>query len=239
MQSENCFALTLSLSPGRAEVLLPHWNEPPNGEAATAMEIGLPLRGGEGTSFFRVGRTHRMVSQLHRWKTASPLPEGEGQGEGEGNLKPIPSPVRRARLSTRRKLRFPHELRFVPPHPGPLPWGEGEPTAALGGVWRARNPPARQICSRWESAGVRIRRNQIARIEPLNRSADWQSAVSRTPLHSVTAGPRRSSERSLVGNPPDSRRYSTANALPTASRRYGRLPTCATGGSWGASVSSN
>ncbi len=32
----------------------------------------------------------------------------------------------------------------------------------------------------------RFRRNQISRIEPLNRSADWQSAVSRIGNPAVT-----------------------------------------------------
>ncbi len=36
------------LSPGRGDLLLPHWKRSPNGEAAAAMENGLPLLGGEG-----------------------------------------------------------------------------------------------------------------------------------------------------------------------------------------------
>ncbi len=48
MQSEHCFALTLSLSPGRGDALLPRWKKSLDGEASAATEIGLPLLGGEG-----------------------------------------------------------------------------------------------------------------------------------------------------------------------------------------------
>src|SRR5579863_2762495 len=58
MHSEHCLALTLSLSPGRGDRLLPHWKKSPNGEASAAMENGLPLLGGEGRGegerFFRL-----------------------------------------------------------------------------------------------------------------------------------------------------------------------------------------
>jgi hypothetical protein len=59
-------------------------------------------------------------------------------------------------------------------------------------------------------AGVRIRRNQISRIEALNRSADWQSAVSR------------------IGNPHCSRRFmrqaDCQSAIQqVANLRYGRF----------------
>ncbi len=77
-------------------------------------------------------------------------------------------------------------------------------------------------------AGGEIRRNQISRIDHLNRSADWQSAVSRTPLHSVPSGPRRSSERSLVGNPRRPGRFQhpadCQSAIQlVANLRYGRF----------------
>ncbi len=48
MQSEYCLALTLSLSPGRGDRLLPYWKNPASGEAAAATVICLPLLGGEG-----------------------------------------------------------------------------------------------------------------------------------------------------------------------------------------------
>src|SRR5579863_9522518 len=48
MQLENCLALTLSLSPGRGDTLLPHWKKSPHDVASAAMENRLPLPGGEG-----------------------------------------------------------------------------------------------------------------------------------------------------------------------------------------------
>src|SRR5579863_10590488 len=48
MQSEYCLALTPALSPGRGDTLHPHWKKAPAGEVSAAMEIGLPLLGGEG-----------------------------------------------------------------------------------------------------------------------------------------------------------------------------------------------
>jgi hypothetical protein len=43
MQSEHCPALTLSLSPGRGDQLLPLWKNSRYGGASAAMENGLPL----------------------------------------------------------------------------------------------------------------------------------------------------------------------------------------------------
>jgi hypothetical protein len=117
MQLKYCLALKPAISPGREDRLLPHWKNSLNGEATAPMENGIPS------------------------------PWGRGKGEGEGNVEPIPSPVRRTRFSPGRKRSFHHGLRIVPPHPGPLPWGEGEPSAALSGAWRARNPPVRRIRS--------------------------------------------------------------------------------------------
>src|SRR5579863_9895779 len=64
-------------------------------------------------------------------KMRSPLPKGEGQGEGKGNVKPAPTSPRRERFGTRRKLRSRVLFRLLPPHPSPLPWGEGEAPGAL------------------------------------------------------------------------------------------------------------
>ncbi len=68
------------------------------------------------------------------------------------------------------------------PHPGPLPRGEGGRFSIAAGA-----SPFGDFFQRGGSLSpllgerdrVRIRRNHISRFEPLNRSADWQSAVSR------------------------------------------------------------
>ncbi len=88
---------------------------------------------------------------------------------------------------------------------------EGEPAPATESGLLVRGGEGRAFAAPecfGHAGGVRIRRNPTSRFQPLNRSADWQSVVSR------------------IGNPQCSRR---SQRRPTASRRYNGLPTCATG----------
>src|SRR5437016_6709958 len=82
-----------------------------------------------------------------------PLPKGEGQGEGEQDVSQPDAPNARPKFKGFKARNFisgnsPHEPvlrkapnwtdeRSLPPHPDPLPWGEGESFSASGTAYDA------------------------------------------------------------------------------------------------------
>ncbi len=133
-----------------------HW--PTAIELSDTGRVNLSLGERENRSTrFRQSRAPRVVAARD---TVFPLPEGEGKGEGEPDVanqngrRNLASTTRLApragglcypkvnfRLPSNNDWRKPPRAlvfrAFFPPHPGPLPWGEGESPAAWWRIERA------------------------------------------------------------------------------------------------------
>ncbi len=109
----------------------------------------LPIRSswGEGEALGALGDDYR-ANYISARNIRSPLPKGEGQGEGKGNVNPTPMSELYKCFTTHKYWRFGGGFHALPPHPSPLPWGEGEAPGASGEDWRAENlrrSPARAV----------------------------------------------------------------------------------------------
>ncbi len=115
------FPLTPALSLGEREHLRPRSIERDGSPSCGAVP-------GEG----RVGGECPGKVRINDWSLRLfPLPEGEGQGEGERNARTAHLPENGR---PERKSVFGRDLgtaRFLSPHPGPLPRGEGAPSTAM------------------------------------------------------------------------------------------------------------
>src|SRR6266568_6358986 len=134
--------------------------------AYSARPIPAPFRSGEGESSAALAPIQSASTRCSAG-CGVPLPAGEGQGEGERDVanrngrkssassaRPFPRVSGLCYPKTNFPTRFKNDRRkqasalvfraWLPPHPGPLPWGEGEdesPPAPRGFVVYPADPP--------------------------------------------------------------------------------------------------